>query len=131
MRRLLHSAERGNQRGANTDEQCPDERVPCEGFRENEGRTNGVENETGRLEGGEDDEWESGDLDRGAKDVGDYEQEDSDLVSLATGQCAGEAYWTYAAEGRYLPPSPAVRRAFVDVRAIIFEQMRLSLQRQS
>lgn len=73
MRWLLHSTERGDQRGANAHEQGPDERVPREGFREDEGRADGVENETGCLEGGEDDEREGGDLDRGAEDIGDYE----------------------------------------------------------
>lgn len=62
--------------------------MPCERFREDEGRADGVEDETGSLERGEDDERESGNLDRGAEDVGDYEQEDSDLVSLASRQWA-------------------------------------------
>lgn len=47
--------------------------MPGEGFRKDEGRADGVEDETGGLERREDDERESGDLDRGAEDVGDYE----------------------------------------------------------
>lgn len=76
---LLHGAKGGDKACTDAYEECANEGEAGEGFREDEGCADGVEDEAGGLQGGEDYEGKGCDLDGRAEDVGDYEEEDSDL----------------------------------------------------